>query len=45
MINKLGYGELFLFIGFIFVLGGYYLFELVNIKGDFGVLIFGIMLV
>lgn len=44
MINKSGHGELLPLTGFILALGGYHLFELVNIKGDLGALIFGIML-
>ncbi len=44
MINKAGHGELLPLTGFILALGGYHLFELVNIKGDLGALIFGIML-
>ncbi|BFT30358.1 cation:proton antiporter [Alteromonas sp. D210916BOD_24] len=44
MINKSGHGELLPLTGFILALGGYQLFELVNIKGDLGALIFGIML-
>jgi predicted Kef-type K+ transport protein len=44
VINKSGHGELLPLTGFILALGGYHLFELVNIKGDLGALIFGIML-
>lgn len=44
LINKSGHGELLPLTGFILALGGYNLFELVNIKGDLGALIFGIML-
>lgn len=44
MINKSGHGELLPLTGFILALGGYHLFELVNVKGDLGALIFGIML-
>ena len=44
MINKSGHGELLPLTGFILALGGYHLFELVNIKGDLGALIFGILL-
>jgi len=44
IINKSGHGELLPLTGFILALGGYHLFELVNIKGDLGALIFGIML-
>jgi predicted Kef-type K+ transport protein len=44
IINNSGHGELLPLTGFILALGGYHLFELVNIKGDLGALIFGIML-
>lgn len=44
IINQSGHGELLPLTGFILALGGYNLFELVNIKGDLGALIFGIML-
>ena len=44
IISKSGHGELLPLTGFILALGGYQLFELVNIKGDLGALIFGIML-
>ncbi len=44
LINKSGHGELLPLTGFILALGGYNLFELVNVKGDLGALIFGIML-
>jgi predicted Kef-type K+ transport protein len=44
MINKSGHGELLPLTGFILALGGYHLFELVNVKGDLGALIFGMML-
>jgi predicted Kef-type K+ transport protein len=44
VINQSGHGELLPLTGFILALGGYHLFELVNIKGDLGALIFGIML-
>lgn len=44
VINKSGHGELLPLTGFILALGGYQLFEMVNIKGDLGALIFGIML-
>lgn len=44
MVNKSGHGELLPLTGFILALGGYHLFELVNVKGDLGALIFGIML-
>ena len=44
IISKSGHGELLPLTGFILALGGYQLFELVDIKGDLGALIFGIML-
>ena len=44
IINTSGHGELLPLTGLILALGGYNLFELVNIKGDLGALIFGIML-
>ena len=44
MISKSGHGELLPLTGFILALGGYHLFELVNIKGDLGALIFGILI-
>ena len=44
MINKSGHGKLLPLTGFILALGGYHLFELVNVKGDLGALIFGMML-
>lgn len=44
MISNSGHGELLPLTGFILALGGYHLFELVNIKGDLGALIFGILI-
>ena len=44
IINTSGHGELLPLTGFILALGGYNLFEAVNVKGDLGALIFGIML-
>ncbi len=44
MIDKSGHGELLPLTGFMLALGGYQLFEIVNIKGDLGALIFGIMI-
>ena len=44
LINQSGHGELLPLTGFILALGGYHIFELVNIKGDLGALIFGILL-
>jgi len=43
VLNQSGHGELLPLTGFIFALGGYHLFELVNIKGDLGALIFGLL--
>lgn len=43
IINQSGHGELLPLTGFIFALGGYHLFELVQIKGDLGALIFGLL--
>lgn len=44
IIDQSGHGELLPLTGFIFALGGYQLFELVNIKGDLGALIFGLII-
>lgn len=44
IINQSGHGELLPLTGFILALGGYHLFELVNIKGDLGALIFGLLI-
>ncbi|MBO1255053.1 cation:proton antiporter [Alteromonas sp. 5E99-2] len=44
VINRSGHGELLPLTGFIFALGGYHLFEAVDIKGDLGALIAGILL-
>ena len=44
LLEEAGHGELLPLTGFIFALGGYYLFDLVGIKGDLGALIFGILL-
>ncbi|MBU2976866.1 cation:proton antiporter family protein [Alteromonas sp. C1M14] len=44
LIDRSGHGELLPLTGLVFALGGYHLFELVNIKGDFGALLMGIML-
>lgn len=44
IVNKSGHGELLPLTGLIFALGGYQLFELVNIKGDLGALIAGLLL-
>ena len=39
-----GHGELLVLSGFMFALGAHELFYLVNIKGDLGALIFGVLL-
>lgn len=39
-----GHGELLALSGFMFALGAYELFSLVNIKGDLGALLFGVLL-
>ena len=39
-----GHGELLVLSGFMFALGAYELFYLVNIKGDLGALLFGVLL-
>ncbi len=44
VIDKSGHGELLPLTGFVLALGGYQLFDLVNIKGDLGALLIGIML-
>lgn len=44
LLEKAGHGELLPLSGFIFALGGYYLFELVGVKGDLGALIIGMLL-
>lgn len=44
VLNQSGHGELLPLTGFILALGGYHLFELVNIKGDLGALLFGILM-
>jgi predicted Kef-type K+ transport protein len=44
LLFEAGHGELLPLAGLVFALGGYYLFELVGIKGDLGALIFGILL-
>jgi predicted Kef-type K+ transport protein len=48
LINKItehaGHGELIPLIGFVIALGSYELFELVNIKGDLGALLIGMLL-
>ena len=44
LLNQSGHGELLPLTGFVFAFGGYYLFDLVGVKGDLGALIFGILL-
>lgn len=44
ILKSAGHGELLPLTGFVFALGGYELFSLVNIKGDLGALIAGILL-
>ncbi|GAB3110239.1 cation:proton antiporter [Aestuariicella hydrocarbonica] len=44
LLNSAGHGELLPLTGFFLALGGYELFALVNIKGDLGALIAGILL-
>lgn len=44
IIDKSGHGELLPLTGFILALGGYHLFELVDIKGDLGALIVGLII-
>ena len=42
--RRAGHGELLLLFGFAMALAGYALFELVDLKGDLGALIFGMLL-
>ena len=44
LLEEAGHGELLPLSGLVFALGGYFLFDLVGIKGDLGALIFGILL-
>jgi predicted Kef-type K+ transport protein len=44
IVDRSGHGELLPLTGFILALGGYHLFELVNIKGDLGALLCGLLL-
>ncbi len=44
VLNLSGHGELLALSGFMFALGAHELFYLVNIKGDLGALIFGVLL-
>ncbi|MDC3332632.1 cation:proton antiporter [bacterium] len=42
--EKLGHGELLPLAGFFFALGGYQLFTSVNVKGDLGALLIGVLI-
>lgn len=44
LLEESGHGELLPLGGLFFALGGYYLFELVGVKGDLGALIIGVLL-
>ncbi|MGY0594240.1 MAG: cation:proton antiporter domain-containing protein, partial [Paraglaciecola chathamensis] len=44
IINSAGHGELLPLTGFLFALGGYYVFDLVGVKGDLGALILGMLI-
>lgn len=44
LLNKSGHGELLILTGFFMALGGYELFHLFHIKGDFGALLAGVLL-
>ena len=44
LLDHAGHGELLPLTGFLFALGGYELFSLVNLKGDLGALIAGLLL-
>lgn len=44
IIDKAGHGELLPLVGIALALGGYELFALVNLKGDLGALVFGLLL-
>lgn len=44
ILNMSGHGELLILSGFIFAIGAYELFYLVNIKGDLGALLLGVLL-
>ncbi len=44
ILNKSGHGELLPLIGIFLALGGYELFKLVNMKGDLGALVIGLLL-
>ncbi len=44
LLNHSGHGELLPLIGFFYAMGGYELFTLVNLKGDLGALVAGLLL-
>lgn len=44
LLEEAGHGELLPLSGLVFALGGYFLFDLVGVKGDLGALIFGVLL-
>lgn len=44
IVNQAGHGELLPLVGIALALGGYELFYLVNLKGDLGALVFGLLL-
>ncbi|GAA6134064.1 cation:proton antiporter [Oceaniserpentilla sp. 4NH20-0058] len=44
IINKAGHGELLPLVGIALAFGGYELFNAVNLKGDLGALVFGLLL-
>ncbi len=44
LLNRSGHGELLPLIGFFYAMGGYELFTLLNLKGDLGALVAGLLL-
>lgn len=44
LLNRAGHGELLVLLGLVLALGGASLFELVDLKGDLGALVFGVLL-
>jgi predicted Kef-type K+ transport protein len=44
LLNRAGHGELLVLFGLVLALGGAGLFELVDLKGDLGALVFGVLL-
>jgi len=44
LLEEAGHGELLPLSGLVFALGGYFLFELVGVKGDLGALVMGVLL-